>query len=245
MATRFRLPSSGTPDVTRTLQSYSHTGNEQRRPLVTSDASALATTAITPDAADHLAAGDTGHAQFVSAPLTAQTISAQTVKLTLQALEANASNNLFIQLFMSVISNDGTATRQTILAKTLDNTEIATALTSRTMSATTTSYTCIEGDRLCVEISVQGTPVAAGGTQGHNASLRFGSNGAGGDLLEDDAQTGTTLNPWLEFANTLSFFVAPVTLITPNISGVIWPMNNRAPNPVSGILYPRPRIDNR
>lgn len=245
MATRFSLPSSGTPDVTITLQSYSHTGNEQRRPLVTSDSSALATTAITPDAADHLVAGDTGHAQFVSNALAAQTISAQTVTLTIQGLEANAGNNLFVQLFISVISNDGSTTRQTILAKTADNTELATSLTSRTMSGTTTSYTCIDGDRLCVEVSVVGTPSASGGIQGHNASLRFGSNGAGGDLVANDAQTGTTLNPWLEFANDLTFYVPPVTLITPNTSGVIWPMNNRTPNPVSGILYPRPRINNR
>lgn len=204
MATRFRLPASGAAAVSPALQSYSHS-QTTRRPLPTSDSTTLATQAYTPDAADHLVAGDAHHVQFVSAPLAAQTISAQTVKLCLQALEDHTNNNLFVQLWIGLVSFDGTTARSTILAKTADDVEIATSLTSRTMSATTTSQTCVAGDRLVVEISVTGTPAAAGGTQGHNAQLRFGSDGAGGDLAENDVQTGTTLNPWLEFANTLTF----------------------------------------
>jgi len=56
---------------------------------------------------------------------------------------------------------------------------------------------------LVIELSLSGTPALPPGN--HNGSLRFGSDGAGGDLPENDTETGTTFNPWLEFANDISF----------------------------------------
>jgi hypothetical protein len=209
-ATRFRLPASGTPEVSPTAQSYTHTGGVAR-PLVTTDASALATTAVTPDAADHIAAGDTYHFQGVSPMLAGQVISSGAVaKLAIQCLEAHTNNNLFVQLWIGIYNQAGTSLLATLLAKTLDGTELATSITNRFMNPSTTAgYTCTGGERLVVEISVSGTPVATSGTQGHNASLRFGSNGGGGDGGANDTDTGATLNPWFELNPGVLFFKGP------------------------------------
>jgi len=223
MPTRFRLPSGGTADVTPPLfGSYTHSGSQRLAPMPTAamgDSTALTTTAITPDNADHIVAGDTLHWVGVSEPLSPQTIASQVLKGAIQCLEAHTNNNLFIQLLVVVVSNDGQTLLGTLLAETIDNTELATTIQNRFFSFTTAAYTITagqDGARIVVEISVQGTPVATSQTQGHNASLRFGSSGAGGDLPEDDTSTGTTLNPWIEFANVLTF--APVQV---EIAGAI------------------------
>jgi hypothetical protein len=211
MATRFRLPATGTAAVSPALQTYTHTGTT-RRPLPTTDATALATTAVTPDAADHLVAGDTFHRQFVSDGVVAQTIpSGITVKCAVQCLEAHTNNNLVLQLWVGLYDAAGTTLLATLLAKTADTLELATTIQNRFLSATTTAgYTCTGGERLVVEFSVTGTPgPAAGGVQGHNASLRWGAAGAGGDLPENDTEAGTTFNPWFEIAADL--FTVSVT----------------------------------
>lgn len=208
MATRLRLPASGSSAVSPSFQSYSHADATTRRALPTSDASALGNVAQTPDAADHLVAGDTFHSQFVSEPLAAGIafVTSDTVKYAIQCLEANGGNNLFVQLHIRVVDEAGTTEQAVLLTKSLDGTELPTSLNCRTASHNLTgNYTTVRGDRLVVEFSVSGTPTAAGGTQGHNATLRWGSDGAGGDLAENESQTGTTLNPWIEFSRTLSF----------------------------------------
>lgn len=190
------------------MQSYSHTQGTRRK-LVTSDSSALATQAYTPDAADHLVAGDAQHVQFVSAPMAAGITftNADVIKFCLQCLMANGSNAQQVQLFVSIVSEDGATVRRTLRSKVLEGNTMATSLTSRFLSTTQdgASYTTVSGDRLVVEFSCSGTPTAAGGTQGHNTSMRWGGNGAGGDLAENDTQTGTTLNPWIEFVPTITF----------------------------------------
>lgn len=203
MATRFRLTSDTTaPDISPAFQSYSHT-NTARRILLTTDTSALTTTAYTPDAADHLVAGDAAHVQFVSDALVAQTFSAgDAFKYAIQCLEANAGNNLQTQIWIGLYSNDGSTLLATLRSKVADTSpaELATTLTNRFYSGTFSGgYTCVGGERLVVEFSFVGTPTAAGGVQGHNGSMRWGGNGAGGDLPEDDTTTGTTFNPWIEF----------------------------------------------
>jgi hypothetical protein len=197
---RFRLPSSGAAAVSPAFQSYTHT-NSVRRPLPESDSSALATTAYTPDAADHGTAGDAHHAQFVSAAMTSgdSVGSGATVKLAIQGLEAHANNNLAVQLWVGVYNNAGSSLLATLVSKTVDGTELAGSLTNRFLSTTTSAgYSFTGTERIVVEVSVQGTPGGGGGTQGHNASLRWGADGVGGDLGENDSDTGTTLNPWFE-----------------------------------------------
>lgn len=214
MATRFRLTSDNTaPAVSPTLQSYTHSTGTRRKLLLT-DSSALATEAYTPDAADDLVAGDALHIQFVSNPLNSGAVftSGDTIKWCIQTLEAHANNNLFTQIFISVVSEDGATVRATLRSKAADNTEYPGVLTSRFHSGPLSgSYTLVQGDRLVVEFSVTGTPTASGGVQGHNGSIRWGGNGAGGDLAEDDTQTGTTLNPWIEFSTDVTEQAAGAT----------------------------------
>lgn len=213
MTTRVRLTSESTaPGVSPALQSYTHSQGT-RRILKLSDSSALTTSAYTPDGSDHLVAGDAQHIQFVSEPLAAGIVftNSDVIKYCLQALEAHAGNNLQIQLFVSVVSQDGGTVRRVLRSKILEGFELATSLTSRFHSTTQdgASYTTVLGDRLVVEYSVSGTPTGAGGVQGHNSSIRWGNNGAGGDLLENDTQTGTTLNPWIEFVPTITLAPTP------------------------------------
>lgn len=214
MATRFRLTADATlPGVTPAFQSYSH-NLTNRRILKLVDASALATAAYAPDSADHLAAGDSCPVQFVSDPMVADIVftSGETIKYAVQVLEANAGNDLQLQLFVSIVSFDGTSVQRTLRSKVLEGNEMNTSLRSLSLSTTQdgANYTTVSGDRLVVEFSGSGTPTAAGGVQGHNWSLRTGGNGAGGDLAEDDTQTGTTLNPWIEFAPTITFLSSDV-----------------------------------
>jgi hypothetical protein len=202
--------------VSPALQSYTHNApTTVRKQLLTSDASALATTAYAPDAADHLVAGDALQGQLVSEPMDSgiQFTNADTIKYAAQWLEANAGNNLQAQLFVSIVSEDGGTVRRTLRSKVLEGTEMATSLTNRFHSTTQdgATYTTVAGDRLVVEISASGTPTAAGGTQGHNASIRWGGNGAGGDLAENDTETGTTFNPWIEFVPTITFVAGQPT----------------------------------
>lgn len=209
MATRFKLTAGNTtPAVSPAIQSYTHT-NVARRQLLTSDSTALTNLTYVPDAADHLVAGDEHHVQYVSAPMLAGMVftSGDTLKFALQCFEAHTNNNLNLQCFVSVVSWDGQTVQATIRSKVNEGTEMATSLTNRFLSTTLDgTYTTIAGDRLVVEWGSTGTPgPAASGVQGHNCQIRFGGNGAGGDLPENDTETGTTFNPWIEFATTITF----------------------------------------
>jgi len=208
LATRLRLPASGTVPITPAYQSYTHARTD-RRPMFRAadgDSTALADTAIAPDAADDLVAGDAVVAQFIGPPMVAGLAftSGDAFKLAVQCLEANAGNNIQLQVFMSIISEDGTTSRGTIRSKQAEGTEVNTSqrnvFHSGTLSATVNT---VEGDRLLVELSFTGTPTAAGGVQGHNGTMRFGSAGAGGDLPENDTETGSTFNPWIEVATNI------------------------------------------
>jgi hypothetical protein len=201
---RYRLPASGAAAVSPAIQTYTHT-QSTRRPLPTSDSTALATQAYTPDAVDDLDPGDAHHVQFVSDALTTGTIftSGETIKLCVQCLEAVGGNNLFLQLWAGVYSSDGSTLQQTLRGKVSHGTECATSARSRFLSTTiANSYTTVAGDRLVIELSLQGDPTGAGGVQGHNGSMRFGSDGAGGDIPEADENTDTTVNPWFEIQYT-------------------------------------------
>jgi hypothetical protein len=205
MLTRFRLTSdTATPEVSPAISSYTHT-QTARRLLLRTDTSALTTSAYTPDASDHLVAGNAHHVQFVSDPIGAQTFTiGDAFKWAIQGLEAHANNNLAVAARIFVFSNDG----GTLLATLSDDnttTELGTSLANRFRSGTLNGgYTTSGGERLVIEFSVTGTPASGGGVQGHNASLRWGADGASGDLPENNTETGTTFNPWIEFANTIT-----------------------------------------
>lgn len=211
MATRFRLPSAGSPAVTPSVQgSYTHTGSQAVRPMpdtVTGDSSALSTVLVSPDAADHLVAGDTLHAVFVSAPMEAGIafVTTDTVKWAVMAQATTNANNLSVQIAVFVVSQDGATLRATLLTEVKDPEAFGQNLRGKSAQHTLTGgYTTVAGDRLVVEFSVHGTPTAAAGVNGHNASLRWGSDGTG-DLVETNDSTTTTTNPWFESSRTITF----------------------------------------
>ena len=85
-----------------------------------------------------------------------------------------------------------------------------------------TNYTCIDGDRILLEIGLGGLPVATSGIQGHNGSIRWGCVASSGDLPVDETQTGTTYRPWVEFSGNLNF--APIPIKT--VAGLQLTMNS-------------------
>ncbi len=216
MATRFYFNEAEAAAVSPTISgAWSHINTLRRRlQKGTPDSSALSTVAVTPDGADHLVSGDSHHRQYVSDPIGAQTISG-TVKMNLQCLEANAGNNLFLAYKIFICSQDGTTIKEDVATLTRDTVnEVATSLTNRHIEAVSIStVNTEEGDRIVVEIGLGGTPTAAGGVQGHNGSIRWGGSAAGGDLGENDTDTGTTLRPWIEFSATI---VGAAQTVTPS-----------------------------
>jgi hypothetical protein len=210
MATRFYLPSSGTPGVSPSIVADWEHVNTLRRPMSPTPAvTAFSTTTYTPDTLDHLVNQDAHVCQFVSEPLAAQSIPAQTLQIVIRVAEAHASNNLFLTWKVYLVDSAGTV-GSTILAIRRDGSEMPTSLTNRQDTATSAAVTAVDGDRIVLEVGFGGTPSASGGVQGHNGSMRFGDASAT-DLVAAD--TGTLDdNPWFQFATTtLVFALAPVT----------------------------------
>lgn len=149
--------------------------------------------------------------QFVSAPLRAQTI-AGTIIGQIRAAESNTNFNGTIQIGVRVVSNDGLTVRATLLAVTgSTNTaasppEIAvtTGTNRRFLNSSDvtpialSSYTCIDGDRLVVEIGIR--DVDSGATR--TAFLQIGQSNT--DLPENDTTT-TAQCPWVQFDSIIQF----------------------------------------
>jgi hypothetical protein len=220
MATIFHLNSDTAPAVSPAIQSGALTHTDEaitpKRKLQVTDTSALSTRAYTPDAADHLVAGTALLGQFVSDPMDASIVftNGAAIVFAVQCLEANAGNNVAMRLWAGIMSQDGTTLQRELRAVISEGTELATTLTGRHLSTVQSgaNYTTVSGDRVVVEFSVTGTPSAAVGIQGHNASLRIGGNGAGGDVTADDLDTGTTKNGWVSFAPTITFLATATSL---------------------------------
>ena|SRR3990167_7039305 len=199
MATRFYLPSSGTAPVTPTYNSGWEDQTIAARLRCHTYKKSTALTTVSFDDAS-AANRDVLYRQYISPPLLAQTIAAQTIKFQILASETDAGNNLFTTLAIYVFSNDGTALVGTILAITRDGTEaVAGTLTNRLFSATSSELAVSEGDRLVFEIGLSGDP---GNGKSHDGSLRIGDASAN-DLAEDDTTT-TDNNPWVEFVTGLT-----------------------------------------
>lgn len=226
MATRFHLNADTAPAVSPALQTYTHTDETTtpKRKLLVTDTSALSTRAYAPDSADHLVAGTALLGQFVSDPMDSGIVftNGQAIVFAVQCLEAHAGNNQAMRIWAGIYSQDGSTLQRELRAVVSEGNELATSLTGRHLSTVQSgaNYTTVAGDRLVVEFSVTGTPSAAGGVQGHNASLRIGGNGAGGDVSADDLDTGTTKNGWVEFTPTITFPAGDATASPSTVAAV-------------------------
>lgn len=212
MATRFYLPSSGTPDISPSIDaeweaSYSLT---RRNAVTTKISSTMTTVTNSTDGSDDNQ--DICFFQFISAPISAQTISAQTLKFQIRMSEASTSNNLYSTICVRVLSGDGLTVRGTILAVTRDNTELVlTTLTNRQFSATTTQVVAQTGDVIVIEIGYGGDPFPSSAR--HRGSISYGDDSTT-DLGENDTDTAA-YNPWVEFANTITFYTGIIKSLDP------------------------------
>lgn len=198
MPTRLYIPSTGTPPVSPTDDPGwdSVSGEFARRTAVTTRISSAASTIDEVADAGALYEDFIG-IQLIYGPLATQTIAAQTVKLQMRASETAVENNLFLSWSVRVV-DAALSTFQTLVALRLDATELATTLTNRGDSATSTSVDVTGGSWLLVEIGASGDPDFG---FNHRHTLSVGDN-SGTDLPEDDTET-TGFNPWVEFANTV------------------------------------------
>lgn len=200
MATRFYLPSSAAAAISPTEDAAWDVNTTLSRMKCSPTKVGDAMTSFSFDDSN-LTNRDVIRAQFISDPIEAQTIAAQTLEFQARFLESDALNNMFAALCVRVLSNDGTTVRGTILALTRGATEFATSLTNRRMTATTTSVTSQNGDRIAIEIGAGGDPSTL--SPGHDFTVRLG-DAAASDLPEDETST-SDFNPWVEFPNTITF----------------------------------------
>jgi hypothetical protein len=213
LSTRFYLPSVAAAAVSPTISAAWEHQNVDRRQMDPGRVnSPFALTTYTPDAADHLVDADAHFVQFISRPLGAQTIAAQTVTIVIRGSEAHTANNCFLTWTVYLVDAAG-AFKATLVAIRRDATEFTTSDLARTDSATSTSVTSVLGDYLVLETGLGGTPTGSGGVQGHNGGLQFGDD-SGTDHTAADGGT-SNFNPWLEFATTTISFAGIDDTVTP------------------------------
>ena len=206
MPTRFYFSSSSSTEISPAVATtWEHTGDLVRRRCgVIKDNSASASAAFTDEGAHGLTSSDTVLLQYISDPIEAQTLDAQIVDIQFRGSETAAGNNISLTWLIKVVSNNGTSVTGTALAIRRDASEFATSLTNRSDSATTTAVTANAGDRIVFELGHGGSTALGGG---HNGTISLGSDSAT-DLAVDDTTT-TADNPWIEFANAITFAQPP------------------------------------
>jgi len=205
------LPSSGTAAVSPTPSATDWTlhVNTVSRPLqFTRQNTALTTLAYNPDGADHLVAGTSMLAQFVSAILPPQNVPAQQILIGLRCLEVAAGNNLTLRWKIYGCNVSGSTNLGTIRAIIADTVEFGTSISGICAAAAGSSTTFNEPWRLVIELGSGGTPTTPGT---HNCSMAFGDPLATGvQNLPQTADT-TACTPVLIFSNPLEadFAVRP------------------------------------
>src|SRR5678816_2021163 len=203
MATRFYLPSTGTPDHTPLAPAgwSETTGFDiiEMHPYKISSAMTSKTRATSLTAANSKIL----LRQYVSTPIAAQTIGVGTVKGTVRALESAINDNAdAVTCHIWVASQDAQTNRGNILAIANGSVaEFSTSLRAKRIAAgaATSSVTAQDGDHIVIEI---GYTMTTGGTS-VSASLSFGDDNAT-DLGDNETDT-TALNPFVEFSVTIAF----------------------------------------
>src|SRR3990167_2800766 len=200
MATRFYLPSSGAAAVNPNFgAAWDDTSIATRLKCVTTKIASAMTTVSFADAVDTQA--DVLFRQYVSNPITAQTVDIQTITTSVRCKERATTCNMRFTVRVGIVSNDGVTSRGNVLALSTGGSEInEVALTSMFKSLTSSAVTALDGDREVIEIGISGNPDAG---SDHDSDLSIGDDAAS-DLAGADGDTDAD-NPWMEFANTITF----------------------------------------
>jgi hypothetical protein len=206
MATRFYLPSTGTPDISPAYAAtWAQTTNAARINLVTTRINSAMTNQA---GVTGLAAANQNELlrQFISAALAAQTLTG-TLKGQIRMFATTAAT-WYPVIRVAKVSSGGTVTE--ILAATRSTDGAWTASTSirnqRFEQGTDdfvldlpASTTIDADDRLIVEIGFWDTSANTGRT----ATMNFGDDSVT-DLPEDESTTAAN-NPWVEFTHNFTF----------------------------------------
>jgi hypothetical protein len=225
MSTRFYFPITGTPDILPAFDAtWNHTSSAQRRPLATTKGTS-GISAINISETSTSLTWDLLHGQFISAPLSAQTISGN-ISCVARAFEDNFTAKMISQLVVRVVSNNGSVVRGTLISPTaatapgtsavefddeVVRNQLFPAASNTGTTATVSSVTCQDGDRIVVEI---GARAANDENEAGGASIELGES-TSADLALN--QTGTaTGSPWIEFYQTIEFVNGPTKLYFPS-----------------------------
>lgn len=140
--------------------------------------------------------------QFWSKPLEAQLISG-TVDSMMQRCLGGSASSVYFSYHIRVMSNDGATERAELSSGVAFSNYFTTTASSRRLlgaPAAITSYTCVAGDRLLVEMGMGNDAVGA-----VSASYYLNGVSGNGDLTTTAGSTSSTLNPWFEFSGTITF----------------------------------------
>lgn len=204
-ATRFYLPSTGTPDISPSTDgSWELTTGFIRRDLVRTK---ISSTELIQSTAHDSSNGtdDVLIAQYISEALPAGDISG-TVKGVTKARETNSAADLRTQVNIRVVSSDGTTVRGTLLShdtgtlasewstsSTLSSRLVPVALRSNAL----TTVSAQENDRIVIEIGYRRHALVS---TSYTGRLYFQDNAS--DLPESDSDA-TTGDPWIEFSQDI------------------------------------------
>lgn len=212
MATRFYLPSTGTPSISPAFGSgWEVTTNADRRTMVTTR---IASAMTNKDGVGDAAVTDQLLRQYISSALAAQTLSG-TVKGVMRMASNTANIGMGAPAFrVAKCNSDGSVVTEIIAVTaspeaasaappategtTLENRRLETSPTN-TFTITVPSTTINDGDFLIVELGYKDNTTDTG----RFVRINFGDDSAS-DLPEDETTT-TADNPWVEFSADISF----------------------------------------
>jgi len=139
-------------------------------------------------------------AQFISPALEAQTISGTVTGYARMSIANATGATTQSRVKITVIDRTG-AVVATLRALTAGASNLTTTLTSYQIlnAAALTSYTCAQGDRLCIEVGIG----RSAGTTARNGTISFGSSSATNITA---AGSTTANNPVLTFSGNLTFY---------------------------------------
>lgn len=160
--------------------------------------------------------------QFISVPLVAQTISGTFAGQIAGLVSSTTGAVALPAVSVRVFSNDCTTVRAILYSDVTTGTGTAytTTSTNRSHPAATsvTSYTCVTGDRLVIEIGFRKTS----GTTSITATQVFSGNYASTDQAVNNTNT-TALPSWVEFSMDLEFQTGSNLLSVPeDFSSATW-----------------------
>lgn len=155
--------------------------------------------------------------QFVGNPMNEVASGTPSLTINMRCSETSTDNNLFLCATARLVRENGSdyATPKVLKTLTIDDTECATTLTSRSLALSAITETTIaEGDRLVLEIGLSGDP-APGAS--HGGSISYGDDSTTDISLLSDSTTLAN-NPVANL-NTSSYTFHGTRLYLPNASG--------------------------